>query len=95
MTITVLFICVGTLSITITTILKIWGTLIMTVIITITRKFQYDFEYNCHTQNMGNIDYDYLLQSPASSNMTLSITTILRIWGMLNMTIIITIDREF
>ena len=45
MTITVLFICVGMLSMTITTILKIWGTLIMTIIITITRKFQYDFEY--------------------------------------------------
>ena len=59
MIITVLFICVGTLSMTITTILKIWGTLIMTIIITITRKFQYDFEYNYHTQNMGNIDYDY------------------------------------
>ena len=46
MTITVLFICVVRLSMTITTILKIWGTLIMTIIITITRKFQYDFEYN-------------------------------------------------
>ena len=59
MTITVLFICVGRLSMTITTILKIWGTLIMTIIISITHKFQYDFEYNYHTQNMGNIDYDY------------------------------------
>ena len=45
MTITVIFICVGTLSMTITTILKIWGTLIMTIIIAITREFQYDFEY--------------------------------------------------
>ena len=31
MTITVIFICVGMLSMTITTILKIWGTLIMTI----------------------------------------------------------------
>ena len=45
MTITVIFICVGMLSMTITTILKIWGTLIMTMIITINREFQYDFEY--------------------------------------------------
>ena len=45
MTITVIFICVGMLSMTITTILKIWGMLIMTIIITITREFQYDFEY--------------------------------------------------
>ena len=59
MTITVIFICVGMLSMTITTILKIWGTLIMTIIITITCKFQYDFEYNYHTQNMGKVDYDY------------------------------------
>ena len=59
MTITVLFIFVGTLSMTITTILKIWGTLIMTIIITITCEFQYDSEYNYHTQNMGNVDYDY------------------------------------
>ena len=44
MTITVLFICVGTLNMTITTILKIWGMLSMTIIITITHKFQYDFE---------------------------------------------------
>ena len=46
------------MTLSITTILKIWGTLIMTIIITITREFQYDFEYNYHTQNMGNIDYD-------------------------------------
>ena len=45
MTITVIFICVGTLSITTTTILKIWGTLIMTIIITIAHEFKYDFEY--------------------------------------------------
>ena len=42
-----------------TTILRIWGSLIMTVIITINREFQYDFEYNYHTQNMGNVDDDY------------------------------------
>ena len=59
MTITVLFTCVGTLSTTITTILKIWGMLITTIIITITHEVQYDFEYNYHTQNMGNIDYEY------------------------------------
>ena len=41
MTITVIFIYVGMLSMTITTILKIWGTLIMTI----AREFQYDFEY--------------------------------------------------
>ena len=45
MTITVRFICVGMLSMTITTILQTWGTLIMTIIITITHEFQYDFEY--------------------------------------------------
>ena len=44
----------------------------MTIIITINREFQYDFEYNYHTQNMGSVDYDYLLQSTVSSNMTLS-----------------------
>ena len=44
MTITVIFICVGTLSMTITTILKIWGMLIMTIIVTITHEFQYDFD---------------------------------------------------
>ena len=43
----------------ITTILKIWGTLIMNIIITITCEFQYDFEDNYHTQNMGNVEYDY------------------------------------
>ena len=59
MSLTVIFICVGMLSTTIATMLKIWGTLIMTIIITITHKFQYDFEYNYHTQNMGNVDYDY------------------------------------
>ena len=47
------------MTLSITTILKIWGTLIMTLIITITREFQYDFEYNYQTQNMGNVDYDY------------------------------------
>ena len=33
-----------------------------------------DIEYDCnyHTQDMGNVDYDYLLQSTASSNMTLT-----------------------
>ena len=35
------------MTLSITTILKIWGTLMMTIIITINREFQYDFEYEC------------------------------------------------
>ena len=45
MTVADIFICVRTLSMTITTILKIWGMLIMTIIITVPQEFQYDFEY--------------------------------------------------
>ena len=41
------------------TILKIWGTLILTTIITITRECQYNLEYNYHTQKMENIDDEY------------------------------------
>ena len=33
------------MTLSITTILRIWGTLIMTIFITINREFQYDFEY--------------------------------------------------
>ena len=33
------------MALSIITILKIWGTLISTTIITITRKYQYDLEY--------------------------------------------------
>ena len=47
------------MTLSITTILKIWGMLTTTIIITITREYQYDFEYNYHTQNMGNVDDDY------------------------------------
>ena len=47
------------MTLSITTILRIWGTLIMTIIITINCEFQYDFEYSYHTQNMGNVDDDY------------------------------------
>ena len=47
------------MTLSINTILKIWETLITTIIITITREVQYDLEYNYHTQNMGNADFDY------------------------------------
>ena len=33
------------MTLSITTILRIWGTLMMTIIITINSEFQYDFEY--------------------------------------------------
>ena len=49
------------MTLSITTILRIWGTLIMAIIITINREFQYDFEYNYHTQNMGNVDDDKII----------------------------------
>ena len=54
MTMTVLFICVRTLSTTRTTILKTWRTLI-----TITSNIQYDLEYNYNTYNMAKVDYEY------------------------------------
>ena len=47
------------MTLNINTILKIWGTLILTTIITIIRDVRNDFEYNYHTQNMGNVDFDY------------------------------------
>ena len=47
------------MSLSIITILKIWGMLISTTIITITREYQYDLENNYHTQNMENIDDEY------------------------------------
>ena len=47
------------MTLSITTILKIWGMLTTTIIITITREYQYDIEYNYHTPNMGNVDDDY------------------------------------
>ena len=47
------------MTLSIITILKIWGTLISTTIITITCEYQYDLEYNYHTQNMENVDDEY------------------------------------
>ena len=47
------------MTLSITTILEIWQTLIMNIIITIICECLYDFEYKYNTQNMGNIDYDY------------------------------------
>ena len=47
------------MTLNINTIPKIWGTLILTTTITIIRDVQNDFEYNYHTQNMGNVDFDY------------------------------------
>ena len=41
------------------TILKIWATLILTTIITVTRECQYNLEYNYDTQKMENVDDKY------------------------------------
>ena len=40
-------------------IIKMGRTLILSTIITITRAVRNDFKYNCHTQNMGNVDFEY------------------------------------
>ena len=59
LTITVLFICGGTLSTTRTTVLNTGRTLITYIIIRITSEVQYDFEYNYHTYTRVNVDSEY------------------------------------